>query len=59
LEVDGWQTIHDTATRDTKLDVHVANLDTVSLRTGGGVDFTWYWPEANRWEGIDAGVRVE
>ena len=52
--VDGWRTVHDTATRDTTLGVHVVDLEpTTRLRRGGRVDLTFYWPEADRWEGTD------
>jgi hypothetical protein len=47
---DGWSTAHDTATRDTTLGVHVADLDTRHLRQGDRVDLPSYWPEADRWE---------
>ena len=57
--VDGWRTVHDTETRDTTLGVHVADLDTAHLALGDRVDFTFYWPEANRWEGTDFLVRIE
>jgi glucoamylase len=57
--VDGWRTVHDTPTRDTRLGVHVADLDTVHLRQGDRVDLTFYWPEADRWEGTDFLVCVE
>ncbi|MGE0705351.1 MAG: glucan 1,4-alpha-glucosidase [Vicinamibacterales bacterium] len=56
---DGWSTVHDTAARDTKLGVHVADLDTRHLRQGDRVDLTFYWPEADRWEGTDFLVGVE
>jgi glucoamylase len=56
---DGWSTVHDTATRDTKLGVHVADLDTRDARQGDRVDLTFYWPEADRWEGTDFFVCVE
>ena len=36
--VDGWRTVHDTATRDTTLGVHVVDLPTTRLRTGDRVD---------------------
>ena len=48
---DGWRTVHDTATRDTTLGVHVVDLATTHLRAGDRVDFTFYWPEEDRWEG--------
>ena len=57
--VDGWRTVHDTPTRDTRLGVHVADLDTVHLRQGDRADLTFYWPEADRWEGTDFLVCVE
>jgi glucoamylase len=57
--VDGWWTVHDTATRDTTLGVHVADLPTAHLPTGARVDLTFYWPDENRWEGVDFGVLVE
>ena len=56
---DGWSTVHDTTTRDTKLGVHVADLDTRHVRQGDRVDLTFYWPEADRWEGTDFFVCVE
>jgi glucoamylase len=56
---DGWHTLHDTETRDTTLGVHVADLDTPSLRVGDRVDFTFYWPEGARWEDTDFVVCVE
>jgi glucoamylase len=57
--VDDWRTVHDTATRDTTLGVHVADLPTTRLRRGGRVDLTFYWPEVDRWEGTDFVVCVE
>ena len=57
--VDGWTTVHDTETRGTTLGVHVADLGTAHLGSGDRVDFTFYWPEANRWEGTDFLVRIE
>jgi glucoamylase len=57
--VDGWRTVHDTATRDTTLEVHVVDLDTRNLRRGDRVDLTFYWPGAERWEGMDFQVCIE
>jgi glucoamylase len=57
--VDGWRTTHDTDTRDTTLGVHVVDLPTSALRVGDRVDFTFHWPEVNRWEGTDFFVCVE
>ena len=57
--VDGWHTVHDTYTSDTTLGVHVADLQMLCLRIGDRVDFTLYWPKAERWEGTDFVVCVE
>lgn len=56
---DGWQTAHDTPTRDTGLGIHVADLPTRELPTAAAVDFTFYWPEADRWEGANFNAVVE
>ena len=56
---DGWQTVHDTATRDTTLGVHVADVPTAQVKGGGMVVLTFFWPAANRWEGTDFVVLVE
>jgi glucoamylase len=57
--VDGWQTVHDSSTRDTTLGVHVVDLPTAALRVGSRVDFTFYWPDEPRWEGRDFRVDIE
>jgi glucoamylase len=50
---DGWRTTYDTATRDTTLGVHLADLETRHLSLGDRVHLTFYWPEALRWEEVD------
>jgi glucoamylase len=57
--VDGWRTVHDTATRDTTLGVHVSDLRTGDVGRGDRVHFTLYWPNVERWEGVDFLVGVE
>jgi glucoamylase len=57
--VDGWQSVHDSNTRDTTLRVYVVDLPTATLRAGSRVDFTFYWPDEQRWEGTDFCVHVE
>jgi glucoamylase len=56
---DGWRTARDTATRDTTLGVHVADLEATPLVAGDRLDLTFYWPGAERWEGVDFRVDVE
>jgi glucoamylase len=56
---DDWRTVHDAATRDTTLGVHAADLGTMQLTSGDRVNFTFYWPAADRWEGVDFDVAVK
>lgn len=56
---DGWRTERDTATRDTTLGVHVADLEGSPLHASERLEFTFCWPDAERWEGADFGVDVE
>jgi hypothetical protein len=37
----------------------IRDLPTTQLRAGAGVDLTFYWPEASRWEGVDFVICVE
>jgi glucoamylase len=55
---DGWRTVHDDETRDSTLGVHVVDLATGHLGPGARIDMTFYWPEADRWEGTDYLVYV-
>ena len=57
--IDEWRAVHDTASWDTTRGVHVADLQTRDLRRGDRVHLTFYWPEANRWEGVDVLVCIE
>jgi glucoamylase len=57
--IDNWRTAHDTNTRDTGLGIHVLDLPTASLLSGGEAVFTFFWPQENRWEGTDFRVKVE
>jgi glucoamylase len=56
---DGWRTTRDETTRDTTLGMHVVDLPTEHLRAGARIDLTFYWPEADRWEGADYLVCIE
>lgn len=55
---DGWRNTEDTRTRDTGLGIHIIDLPTAPLPPGSEVRFTFYWPEADRWEGTDFEVQV-
>ncbi|MGE5570274.1 MAG: hypothetical protein ACM3S5_14655 [Rhodospirillales bacterium] len=56
--VDQWDTAHDTRTTPEN-GTHVAELPTASLKNGTRIQFTFFWPEVNRWEGEDFQVTVE
>lgn len=55
---DDWNTVRDTPTRDTGIGMHVADLPTKGLADGARIDFTFHWPLADRWEGVDFSVAV-
>lgn len=55
---DDWSTTRDERTRDTGLGTHVADLPTAALAERTPIRFTLYWPNADRWEGVDFVVRV-
>ena len=57
--VDGWRSVHETAARDTTLGVYVCDLPTRDLGRADLVDFTFYWPEAGRWENVNFQVCIE
>jgi glucoamylase len=56
---DGWQTSQDVSARDTGLGIYVADLPTNSMDAGHSLVFTFYWPEAKRWEGTDFSVNIQ
>lgn len=55
---DGWRTYADADTTDSGLGVHYADLPTASLPLGTRLCFTFFWPEADHWEGQDFHVDV-
>ena len=56
--VDGWRTTHDTDGRATGIGIYVTDLPTETLPTGARVEFTFYWPDVDRWEQRDFTVIV-
>ena len=56
---DGWRSWTDRDARDTGLGVWLVDVPgSDRLAPGGAVDFTFWWPEAGRWEGRDFRVEV-
>jgi glucoamylase len=57
--IDGWKTFRDTEATENVFGIHVADLPVEALGAGAAVDFTFFWPEAGRWENVDFSVRIE
>jgi len=55
---DDWKTIRDVESRDVGLGIHVADLRTEERSEGKQIEFTFYWPGADHWEGTDFIVSV-
>lgn len=55
---DGWQSRADAETRDSKLGVYFVDLPTSHLAAGAGVEFTFFWPQADRWEGQNFATKI-
>jgi glucoamylase len=53
-----WKTVHEETTRDSGLGVQVVDLPFASLADGSSVEFTFYWPQAQKWEGRNFVVGV-
>jgi glucoamylase len=56
---DGWSTVQDSETRDPGLGVSYVDLPTDGLASGAKIDFTFFWLDAQRWEGTNFCVTVE
>jgi glucoamylase len=55
---DNWKTVADSRTTDTGLGIHYVDLETSGLSPGESVVFTFFWHEADKWEGNDFQVAV-
>lgn len=55
---DNWKTCTDLKTMDSALGLHYVDLAVNKLAPGSHVDFTFFWPLANKWEGTDWRVEV-
>lgn len=49
--VDNWKTAADIKTTDSGLGLHYVDLPIKKLPAGGKVIFTFFWPDACKWEG--------
>lgn len=55
---DNWQTVNDTETRDTGLNIHQVDLPVDKLPANTTVVFTIHWSDGDKWEGTDFAVRI-
>jgi len=55
---DQWRTFSEETSHDTGLGVHVIDLSSEKLPAGGNLQFTFYWPDAERWEGKNFEIKV-
>ena len=56
--IDNWSTSSDIKVKDTGLGIYVADLSTQAFAAGKEIEFTFYWPQTDHWEGTDFLVRV-
>jgi glucoamylase len=56
---DEWGTIHDHDTREIGFGIHLVDLPTRNVAPGARIRFTFYWHDAERWEGIDFTVTID
>jgi glucoamylase len=56
--MDEWRTVRDAATVDSGLGIHYVDLPTTGRGPATRILFTFYWPDADRWEGTDFSVAV-
>lgn len=56
---DKWLTVRDDNTVENAFGVHLVDLDVAGLQPGSTVVFTFFWPEASRWENVDFTVGID
>jgi glucoamylase len=56
---DDWKTAKESQTLGTAFGIHFVDLPTSDDRAGAVIRFTFFWHDANRWEGHDFCVVVE
>jgi glucoamylase len=55
---DDWKTFQDIKTQDAGLGIHMADLPAKAIPEGRQIQFTFYWPDADHWEGSNFTVHV-
>jgi glucoamylase len=54
---DNWETKNDIDTKDTKVGIHLADID-FGKKESGEIKFTFFWKEASHWEDKDFMVKI-
>ncbi|RUU13000.1 glucan 1,4-alpha-glucosidase [Mesorhizobium sp. USDA-HM6] len=55
---DKWLTVQDDKTTENAFGVHLVDLTVADLPPGSTIVFTFFWPEASRWENVDFTVDI-
>ncbi|MBV8175356.1 MAG: hypothetical protein JO151_12450 [Verrucomicrobia bacterium] len=56
--VDNWSSFTDTPSAATEVGIHYVDVPTNQNEAGSLVQFTFYWTDLKRWEGVNYGVRL-
>lgn len=56
---DNWATIHDAATIENAFGIHLTDLPVADVPPGSTIVFTFFWPDAGRWENVDFSVGID
>jgi glucoamylase len=56
---DNWLTVQDHKTGENALSVHLVDLPVAKLEPGSTIVFTFFWPDAMRWENVDFSVGID
>jgi glucoamylase len=55
---DHWASAHDSASQANRLDIDHVDLIELATTSGMLVEFTFFWIDANRWEGRNYVITV-
>ncbi len=56
--INSWKDVQEVDTKNTELDIHIAELPITGLKTGETVQFTFYWIDQEKWEDTDYEVLI-
>jgi glucoamylase len=56
---DGWRTVHYPISRSLGCAGHSADISPAAKQESGGLSWTLYWPDQNRWLGYNVDIKIE